>query len=258
MRLLWLYLRMGALNELAYRTNFFVQLIQSAAGVFTALASLAVIFRYTTNLAGWGPAELLALTGIYYVIGGFIRLVIRPSMSKLMESVRLGTLDFVLTKPEDAQLLVSVQQVQIWSLIDVVIGLVILALGLGRLGATVGAAQAAAFAVALLAGSSIVYSVLLALASLSFWLVRVDNILTIFQSMYDAGRYPIGIYPPWLRVALTFLVPVAFAITVPAQAVVGRLAWPNLAGAVALAAAMLALSRWFWRRGIRHYSGASA
>jgi ABC-2 type transport system permease protein len=80
----------------------------------------------------------------------------------------------------------------------------------------------------------------------------------IFQSMYEAGRWPVGIYPGWLRVMLTFLVPVAFAVTVPSEAVVGRLTPVELLGAVGLALALLVGSRLFWRIGIRYYSGASA
>jgi ABC-2 type transport system permease protein len=57
---------------------------------------------------------------------------------------------------------------------------------------------------------------------------------------------------------LTLVVPVAFAVTVPAEAISGRVETANLAGAVALAAVLLASSRWFWLRGLRHYSGASA
>jgi ABC-2 type transport system permease protein len=76
--------------------------------------------------------------------------------------------------------------------------------------------------------------------------------------MYEAGRWPVGIYPPWLRWSLTFLVPVAFATTVPAEALSGRLTVQTLLGAVALAAALLLISRAFWRVGLRRYSGASA
>jgi ABC-2 type transport system permease protein len=57
---------------------------------------------------------------------------------------------------------------------------------------------------------------------------------------------------------LTFLVPVALAVTVPAEAVVGRLTTESLLGAVLLAVVMLTISRQFWRLGVRHYSGASA
>ena len=61
-----------------------------------------------------------------------------------------------------------------------------------------------------------------------------------------------------LRVALTVVVPVAFAVTVPAEAIAGRGHGAQLAGAVALACALLAFTRWFWKRGLRQYSGASA
>ena len=102
------------------------------------------------------------------------------------------------------------------------------------------------------------YNFWLALATFTFWFVRVENILIIFQAMYDAGRWPVGIYPGWLRAILTFLVPVTFAVTVPSQAVVGRLTLDMLAATIALAVPLLLVSRWFWRVGVSRYSGASA
>ena len=258
LRLLWVFFRIGVMGELAYRVNFIVQLFQSLLGLVTALGGLAVIFSYTDRLGGWRPAELVALVGVYLLVGGAINLVIQPSMERLIESVREGTLDFTLTKPEDAQLLVSVQQVQIWKLIDIVLGLGVLVVALVRLGADLGALQAAEFALALLAGGAIVYSFWLILATCSFWFVRVENILVIFQSVYEAGRWPVSLYPGWLRYGLTFIVPVAFATTVPAEALAGRLNWETLLGSVLLAAALFTISRVFWRVGLRHYSGTSA
>jgi ABC-2 type transport system permease protein len=134
----------------------------------------------------------------------------------------------------------------------------VLGTALIRLGEKVGAWGAASFGLMSLAGLVIIYSFWLVLATLSFWFVRVENILVIFQSMYEAGRWPISLYPSWLRFALTFVVPVAFATTVPAEALTGRLTPPTLLGALALAVALAVLSRIFWRVGLRHYSGASA
>jgi ABC-2 type transport system permease protein len=258
LRLIWVFLRIAVLNELAYRANFFVQFFQSSLALVTALVGLAVVFSHTQTLAGWRASELLALVGIYFVVGGVSNVVIKPSMQQLMEDVRLGTLDYTLTKPADSQLLVSVKQVEIWELGDVILGLGVLAVALLRLRSSIGALQAVEFGIAVLAGAAIVYSFLLTLTTLSFWVVRVSNILVIFNAMYEAGRWPVGIYPPWLRLSLTFVVPVAFAITVPAEALVGRLNGPTLLGAVALAVVLLVGSRWFWTVGIRHYSGASA
>jgi ABC-2 type transport system permease protein len=258
LRLFWIHLRLGVMNELQYRTNLIIQLVQSTVGLATALLGLGIVFSKTDSLAGWRPAELLAIVGVYTLVSGLTQLVIRPSLARFMEDVRLGTLDFMMTKPVDAQVLVSMRQIEVWKLVDVVVGLVVLAVAIAQLGASVGLAEAVAFLVALLAGVTIIYSFLLILATCAFWFVRLDNILNIFQSMYEAGRWPIGIYPPWLRTVLTFLVPVGFAITVPTEGLVGRLTSPNLLGAIVLAVALPLVARAFWRIGVRHYSGASA
>lgn len=258
LRLFWIHLRLGVMNELQYRTNLVIQLVQSAVGLLTALLGLSIVFAKTDSLAGWSSAELLAIIGVYTLVAGITRMVVQPSLAKFMEDVRLGTLDFTLTKPVDAQILVSMRQIEVWKLVDVIVGIVVLGVAIARLGATIGAAQALGFALALLAGVTIIYSFLLILATCAFWFIRLDNILNVFQSMYEAGRWPIGIYPPWLRVALTFLVPIGFAITVPAEGLVGRLTSPTLLGAIGLAVALPILARLFWRFGIKHYSGASA
>jgi ABC-2 type transport system permease protein len=258
LRLLWIHLRLGVMNELQYRTNLVVQLVQSTVGLATALLGLGIVFSKTDSLAGWRPAELLAIVGVYTLVLGITQLVMRPSLARFMEDVRLGTLDFTLTKPVDAQALVSMRQIEVWKLVDVVVGFIVLGVAIDQLGAVVGPAEAIAFLIALLAGVTIICSFLLILATCAFWFVRLDNILNIFQSMYEAGRWPIGIYPPWLRTVLTFLVPIGFAITVPAEGLVGRMTSPHLLGALALAAGLPLLARVFWRIGVRHYSGASA
>ncbi len=258
LRLFAVFFRVSVMGEMAYRVNFYVQLFQSLMELATSLAGLVVVFSYTDNLGGWRPDEMLALVGVYFLAGGLIGLVIQPSMEQFITSVRDGTLDFTLTKPEDAQLLVSLHWINIWKLSDIVLGFAVLGTALNLLGERIGARQALDFAVMLLAGAVIIYSLWLILATLSFWFVRVENILEIFQSMYQAGRWPVSLYPGWLRFGLTFIVPVAFATTVPAEALTGRLDLETLLGAVALAAALFLGSRWFWRLGLHQYSGTSA
>ncbi|MEZ4735348.1 MAG: ABC-2 family transporter protein [Caldilineaceae bacterium] len=258
LRILWTFFRLGAMNELAYRVNFFTQIFQAVMSLALALGGLAVVFNQTDTLAGWYPSELVALVGIYLVVGGLINLMIQPSMQRFMEDIRLGTLDFMILKPEDAQFLVSVRQVEIWKLIDILMGLGVLVVALVQLGTQLGLRQAVAFGIALLAGATIVYSFWMMLATCAFWFVKTENILVIFQSMYQAGRWPVTIYPVWLQTVLTFLVPITFAVTVPAQALTGRLTGQTLALAVAVAVGLFLAARWFWRFGIRFYSGAPA
>jgi ABC-2 type transport system permease protein len=258
LRLLIAFFWVGVVGEVAYRVNFFFQLFQSLVSLGVAIIGLSVVFSYTDTLGGWGQEEILALVGVYLLVGGIIGLVIQPGMQQFIESVRDGTLDFTLTKPEDAQLLVSIGRVNIWSLIDMTLGLGVLTFAVVRLGEKVGGGEVGQFLLMLVAGAIIIYSFFLILATLSFWFVRVENFLTIFQSMYEAGRWPVSLYPGWLRYGLTFVVPVAFATTVPAEALTSRLTWMTLLVAIAIAVFLFIISRFFWRVGLRHYSGTSA
>jgi ABC-2 type transport system permease protein len=258
LRLLIAFFWIGVVSEATYRVNFFFQLFQSLVSLGVAIIGLQVVFSYTGTLGGWEQDQVLALVGVYLFVGGIIGLVIQPAMQQFIESVRDGTLDFTLTKPEDAQVLVSIRQVNIWSLTDIALGLGVLAFALARLGEKVGGIETAEFLLMLMAGAVIIYSFFLILATLSFWFVRVENFLTIFQSMYEAGRWPVSLYPGWLRYGLTFVVPVAFATTVPAEALIGRLSWVTLLVAISIAVFLFVVSRVFWRVGLSHYSGTSA
>jgi ABC-2 type transport system permease protein len=88
--------------------------------------------------------------------------------------------------------------------------------------------------------------------------VRIENLLVIFWSFLDAGRFPVDVYPGWMRVTLSTVVPIGVAVTVPAQAVAGRLDAVALAIMLVGTVAVGAFASWFWSFGVRHYSGASA
>jgi ABC-2 type transport system permease protein len=127
------------------------------------------------------------------------------------------------------------------------------------MGTVITAQQWLAFVLTLAFGVVIVYSFLLLLGTCAFWFVKLENILVIFSSVFgQAGRWPITIFPPWLRMVLTFVIPVAFAVTVPAQALAGGLTWLNVLAAGGLAALFFTGARIFWFIALRRYTGASA
>jgi hypothetical protein len=72
------YLRIGVLNEMQYRINFFIQLVQSFVSVATGLIGLSLVFGQVNTLAGWSRPELLAVMGVHLLMGGVIRSIIQP------------------------------------------------------------------------------------------------------------------------------------------------------------------------------------
>jgi ABC-2 type transport system permease protein len=257
-RLALLHFKIGVMNELQYRVNFVVSLLQCAIALTTGLVVLALVYSQTDELNGWSKSELLCVLGIQILMGGIIKTSIQPNMTRLMDDVREGKLDFALTKPADAQVLVSVREVRIWQVVDIVSGLIVLGFGLSRITTDVGPADALAFLVALAFGAVLVYCFWLILATGAFWVVNMWHAAELFDGIFQTGRWPIGIYPGWLRYSVTFLVPIAFAVTVPAEALTSRLDWETLLVAALFTVFLFAVTRWFWRFGLSRYSGASA
>jgi ABC-2 type transport system permease protein len=252
------HLQAHVLNELQYRTNFFLQLLQSASQVAGALVAIALIYGRVDELNGWTQPQLLAAIGVYTFLGGVMRAFVQPAMMRLMDDVQSGTFDFALTKPADAELLVSVRAVDIWQTLDLVIGAIIVGVALAQLSGTIGVGDALAFAGLLIAGAAIIYCVWLSIAAAAFWFVRIDFVDALYVGLFRAAQYPIGIYPAWLRVSLTIVIPLGIAVTAPSEAITSRLDASTLLVAVAVAVLSLLLSRVVWRHGVRRYSGASS
>lgn len=258
LRLVGTFLRVGVQAELQYRSNVAFSVLQSLVAVGTSLAVLALVFSHTDSLGGWSGAELLVVMGVYVLMGGVLRSVVQPSMNQLMDDVQHGTLDFVLTKPADSMLLVSIRRIELWQAVDVLVGAGIIGVAVARLDRPVGVLAVLGFALSLVLGAVVIWAFWLLLTTAAFWIVRTDSLVELLAGMYQAGRWPVTVYPGWLRIGFTFLVPLAFAITVPAQALTGRMSGWLLLGAAVFTVALVALTRVVWRVGLRSYTGASA
>lgn len=262
LQLMLLYARVSVQNFAAYRFDFFMRVFMSFVQLGGEILIVFIIFDNTKVLKGWHWEHMLVLIGVYRIIAGGIRIYIVPNMRLVLEDIRNGTLDFVLLKPVNSQLLISIREFVFWRFSDILLGSAAAAYGSYRLAAHVSIGEIAIFVVMIAAAFAITYSIWLTLATLGFWFVRVQNIEMVFWNVFEAGRFPVMIYPPWVQWGLTFLVPLAFITTFPAAMLTGDPATgaPAMAPihACVIALVTLVLSGWFWRFGLRHYSGASA
>jgi ABC-2 type transport system permease protein len=259
MDLLLLFFKLGFVTEAEYRMNFYLHVFETSVKFITGISVLWVVFSQTKSIGGWSWDELMVVLGLWFITSGLINMVIAPSMKQFMTDVWKGTLDYVLTKPENHQFMASARKVAIFQVIDLLIGISVLSTALVRLGAVIGVEQAIMFSLALFSGGVILYSFWVGLGTLAIWAVKLENLVLVFFAMFEAGRWPAGLYPFWLRYSLTFLVPVGLAITVPSEALLGRLHWSTVLLSSAWAVVTFFASAWFFNFGVRkRYMGASA
>jgi len=258
LKLLNLFVRVSVQDNAAYRMDFVVQVIITLLHFAAELAGLWTIFINTKELAGWNAYQLVTLLGVFRIMSGVIGLAIAPNMRIMMEEIRDGKLDYAVIKPVNTQFFISFRRIAIWRIADLTLGTLLIICALVQLSASMTVGKILLFALMLGAGIVIIYSFWLGLATLAFWFTRISNIEMVFWNIYEAGRYPVDIYRPWVRRGLTYIIPLAFLTTFPAASLVGKANPANVLAAVLVASLALTASSLFWQYGLRHYSGASA
>lgn len=258
LKLLLLFMRISIQNETAYRADFALRIVTAFLALLGELCGIWTIFANTRSIGGWTALQVVVLLGVFRVMAGLIGLIIAPNMRLTMERIRLGTLDFLLTRPVSAMFYTSFSTMVIWRGIDMLIGFGLVAAGCLGLASSLSWLTILRFVVTLAAGAVILYALWLAIATTAFWFTRINNIEMVFWNVFEAGRYPIDIYRPWVRWGLTYILPLAFLTTFPAAELTGRGTSGGVLAALLVAPLALLGATWFWRLGLRSYSGASA
>jgi len=241
-------------SESEYQLNLVLECLSVFGNLAGSLFVLSLLFSGQSTLGGWTWNEALIVLGLYTLLDGFTSCLLQPNLSKIVNHVQQGTLDFVLLKPVDSQLWLSLRCFSPWGAPGLLAGCVLVVLGLPEI-----RPQSLLLGGLLLAsGAAILYSLWFSLAALSIWFVKVWNATEVLRYTLVAGRYPVSAYPPALRLVFVFVLPVAFMTTVPSQALLGEGSWHWALGSVLMAAVSLIASRLFWQFALRHYTSASS
>lgn len=257
-RLLTIFYKNTLISELEYRLNFVANLLMSLFWLAWAAASVRVYYWHAGSIGGWNYYEALMVMGLFFAVNGFRQIVLEPNLSRLSEYVRMGTLDYILTKPVNSQFLVSLRHIGVYNWGDPLLGLGLVAYAFWNLGYAPRLSDVGLFLLLVVAAMLILYSLNLLLQTTAFWLVNIERADALVMGLVETGRFPVNFYRGWVRGALTVVIPVAFLTTFPAEALLGRLTGWTVAGALALAAGLFVAASLFWRFGLRYYSGASS
>jgi|CZKU01.1.fsa_nt_gi ABC-2 type transport system permease protein len=255
-RLLRTQIRASLLLGLQYRADFVLDATVNVFWTGAAILPLVIVFQSRASIAGWSFGEALMVTGWFTFLEGVLDGAINPSVADVVDHVRKGTLDFVLLKPADAQFLVSTTRLQPWRATNVLSAVAIFAWGFHLLGRAPTPGAVGLATLSMLAAVAVLYSLKTLAVSAAFYFVRVDNLTHLFDSVFDAARWPSNIFRGVVSVVFTFVIPLALMTTYPAEALLGSLPIRSLFGALGGAVVALTLSRAVWNRAIAHYTSA--
>jgi ABC-2 type transport system permease protein len=256
-RIYRVFFRTALNRELEFRVNFLMKLVMSGAWVFFFVVMLLVIFARTDTIAGWNRNQAMLLAATIFFIESILRGCFM-SLHEIPTMVRLGTLDFVLTKPIDHQFWVSTRKFQFEQLGLMVVGIGMIVTALVLEGSRPGALDILGYVVLVVCAVILFYSFSLFLMSMGIFFVRVENLWVLGESVLDVARFPTDIYSMGMQRFFLFGLPLAFVATVPARQMLrGFDPWMVLGG-IAWASVFFVGARSFWKFASKHYSSASS
>ncbi len=256
LKLIKLFWSTAIAAELEYRLNFLLAVLSSLGNLVGSLFGLFLFYRTGYTFPGWNWEEALIVLGVFTLLTGFSSTFLSPNLNRIVRHVQQGTLDFVLLKPVSSQFWLSTHTVSPWGVPNIIFGLVVIGYAGQRLG--LGLHNYFVSVIPLAFGLVILYSLWFMLGAMSIWFVKIYNVTEVLRGLMDAGRYPMVAYPAAYRFFFTFVVPVAFLTTVPAETLLGRIeiGWIGAAGGLAIA--LLIAANAFWRFALRFYTSASS
>lgn len=106
-------------------------------------------------------------------------------------------------------------------------------------------------------GIGITWASRVLMASLAFWGPSLQAAV-LYKALWQFGRYPVSIYQQPIRFALTYILPVAFITTVPAQALTRGASPLLLMVGLAVGLGAILIAQLVWKAGLRRYTSATS
>jgi ABC-2 type transport system permease protein len=184
--------------------------------------------------------------------------LIWPNTEKFNQSIRDGSMDYTLLQPVNSMFLVTFSRVTVWRSWDLLLSLALIVIGVNMSGDTATPLSILTFILLTVSGAIVIYSLWIVLIALTFWFTKFDNNVTILQALLDAGRYPVTVYPVWLRILVTFVIPIAVATTIPLQGLRGELDLSRVLMFIVIGIVSFLVASQVWKAGLKQYSGASS
>ena len=257
-KLLSAFFKVNVQMALAYRADTIVNILLNLMWLGWELLSLNIIFSNTTSLGGWGLGELIALLGVFRLVNTMMIALIWPNTEKFNQSIRDGSMDYTILQPVNTMFLVTFSRITVWRIWDLLLAIVLIVIGINMSGDTVTPLQILTFILLATSGMIVIYSLWIVLIALTFWFTKFDNNVTILHALLDAGRYPATVYPAWLQVIVTFIIPIAVATTIPLQALRGALSLNQVVLYFFIGIISFLVASRVWKVGLKQYSSASS
>jgi ABC-2 type transport system permease protein len=249
----------SVVREMGFKANFILWIFVEMLWFALQLSFIAVIYQHTDRIATWTKWEVILLIGASHFIQQIFTAIFLTNCVQLSELIRTGKLDFMLLLPVNTRFLISFRQVDLGGFVNAASAVAVMWYAASQLNLSPSVAQIGGFAFLALCGILTHYSLMLTLASSSFWTVRAQGIVWGYYNLFNIARLPDAAFHGFFKVFFTFVLPMLLVANVPAKLLAERLDHPlEMLLLFGLSLVCFSVSEFVWRFSLRRYTSASS
>jgi ABC-2 type transport system permease protein len=256
-RLLGVMFSLSLRRQIAFRADLLFQIILTAVGTVASVAALGMVFTQTDTLDGWRRGQALALLGTFQIVSGIRAAFVDPNFATFGDQVRNGAFDSVLVQPAPAIFLASLSASAPLALSQIGFGAAVTAYGIHTASITVTPTGVVAWLALIIAATAVMWATRTLFAALIFASLGLQ-LDVVYDAIWQFARYPVDIYRQPLRLALTYVLPVAFLATIPTTVLLHSGDLHLVPIAVAVSGACCLAAHLAWKVGLRRYTSATS
>ncbi len=237
-----------------YKAAFVLQSVGMILNNAAFLVVWYIFFHIFGSVNGWGFKEMLGLDG-FVGFGYGVAFSLTYGATKISKMATFGLLDRFLTLPQNTLTMVSLSDVQMSAIGDLVLG----ALLIGAYVVTVGPSFTRIALALLFAGmvSLVVLGFTIVVQSIVFWIPNSQELSdALFEFMLGPSLMPNSAFTGAMRFIFTFIIPAIVIGGLPVNIILS----PSIKGLIVMTAISLAwvyLAQWVFNRGLRRYESGN-
>jgi ABC-2 type transport system permease protein len=257
-RLYWNFIRFSCAQASAFRAEFWMRIFMDIFYYGAAIGFYKILFYQTGELVGWNEQEALLFVGLYLLLDAIQMVCIATNSWWFPALIHRGDLDYYLVRPVSTLFFVSLRDVGVASVINVLLALGIVAWAISNLPQPVSIGQLVVSMILLVNGTFLFYCLRWLSIVPVFWSQAGRGLDNVFWQMNDLMQRPDAIYHGVFRIVLVTVIPFALMASFPARIAIEGISWGIILHALCASVWMFGILLWIWKRGLKIYSSASS
>ncbi len=257
-----IFIKNETLAKFQYRGALWADILFFVLGYGTQFLLIFLLVGKFGTLGGWSQYEVMLLFAMSILSYTLASTFLKGTSDNVPQRIRDGHFDQTLTKPMNPLIYEIISSFSAYYTVHVFLAIAMVAFSFSMLNVDFNFVKVLMLILVLVGGAMIQGGVLILFSSASFFLIG-DNPLVygLFVTLRMLNENPVSIFPSFIQILLTVIMPFAFVSFYPAQYFLGKddfmMFSPVLQYLTPIVGILvLVVACIFWLKGVNHYQSS--